>query len=168
MASDIKSIDDQVKVLVDNIKKLQDEIKTYQSGYKAFETASAALEALAKTQGGLSDSLASSLKTLEKIDAVAIMKRIDETADKLSSIASSIEKLAKEMNFKEEVAELKKQNDQIAKQLASSIEKLAKEMNFKEEVAELKKQNDQIAKQLASLNSRLDEGVAVKKKKWFA
>ena len=137
MASDIKSIDDQVKVLVDNIKKLQDEIKTYQSGYKAFETASAALEALAKTQGGLSDSLASSLKTLEKIDAVAIMKRIDETADKLSSTTSSIEKLAKEMNFKEEVAELKKQNDQIAKQLAS-------------------------------LNSRLDEGVAVKKKKWFA
>ena len=137
MASDIKSIDDQVKVLVDNIKKLQDEIKTYQSGYKAFETASAALEALAKTQGGLSDSLASSLKTLEKIDAVAIMKRIDETADKLSSTASSIEKLAKEINFKEEVAELKKQNDQIAKQLAS-------------------------------LNSRLDEGVAVKKKKWFA
>ncbi len=137
MASDIKSIDDQVKVLVDNIKKLQDEIKTYQSGYKAFETASAALEALAKTQGGLSDSLASSLKTLEKIDAVAIMKRIDETADKLSSTASSIEKLAKEMNFKEEIAELKKQNDQIAKQLAS-------------------------------LNSRLDEGVAVKKKKWFA
>ena len=137
MASDIKSIDDQVKVLVDNIKKLQDEIKAYQSGYKAFETASAALEALAKTQGGLSDSLASSLKTLEKIDAVAIMKRIDETADKLSSTASSIEKLAKEMNFKEEVAELKKQNDQIAKQLAS-------------------------------LNSRLDEGVAVKKKKWFA
>lgn len=137
MASDIKSIDDQVKVLVDNIKKLQDEIKTYQSGYKAFEMASAALEALAKTQGGLSDSLASSLKTLEKIDAVAIMKRIDETADKLSSTASSIEKLAKEMNFKEEVAELKKQNDQIAKQLAS-------------------------------LNSRLDEGVAVKKKKWFA
>ncbi len=137
MASDIKSIDDQVKVLVDNIKKLQDEIKTYQSGYKAFETASAALEALAKTQGGLSDSLASSLKTLEKIDAVAIMKRIDETTDKLSSTASSIEKLAKEMNFKEEVAELKKQNDQIAKQLAS-------------------------------LNSRLDEGVAVKKKKWFA
>ena len=137
MASDIKSIDDQVKVLVDNIKKLQDEIKTYQSGYKAFETASVALEALAKTQGGLSDSLASSLKTLEKIDAVAIMKRIDETADKLSSTASSIEKLAKEMNFKEEVAELKKQNDQIAKQLAS-------------------------------LNSRLDEGVAVKKKKWFA
>lgn len=137
MASDIKSIDDQVKVLVDNIKKLQDEIKTYQSGYKAFETASAALEALAKTQGGLSDSLASSLKTLEKIDAVAIMKRIDETADKLSSTVSSIEKLAKEMNFKEEVAELKKQNDQIVKQLAS-------------------------------LNSRLDEGVAVKKKKWFA
>lgn len=137
MAGDIKSIDDQVKVLVDNIKKLQDEIKTYQSGYKAFETASAALEALAKTQGGLSDSLASSLKTLEKIDAVAIMKRIDETADKLSSTASSIEKLAKEMNFKEEVAELKKQNDQVAKQLAS-------------------------------LNSRLDEGVAVKKKKWFA
>ena len=137
MASDIKSIDDQVKVLVDNIKKLQDEIKTYQSGYKAFEAASAALEALAKTQGGLSDSLASSLKTLEKIDAVAIMKRIDETADKLSSTASSIEKLAKEMNFKEEVAELKKQNDQIANQLAS-------------------------------LNSRLDEGVAVKKKKWFA
>ena len=137
MASDIKNIDDQVKVLVDNIKKLQDEIKTYQSGYKAFETASAALEALAKTQGGLSDSLASSLKTLEKIDAVAIMKRIDETTDKLSSTASSIEKLAKEMNFKEEVAELKKQNDQIAKQLAS-------------------------------LNSRLDEGVAVKKKKWFA
>ena len=137
MASDIKSIDDQVKVLVDNIKKLQDEIKTYQSGYKAFETASAALEALAKTQGGLSDSLASSLKTLEKIDAVAIMKRIDETADKLSSTTSSIEKLAKEMNFKEEVAELKRQNDQIAKQLAS-------------------------------LNSRLDEGVAVKKKKWFA
>ena len=137
MASDIKSIDDQVKVLVDNIKKLQDEIKTYQSGYKAFETASAALEALAKTQGGLSDSLASSLKTLEKIDAVAIMKRIDETADKLSSTTSSIEKLAKEMNFKDEVAELKKQNDQIAKQLAS-------------------------------LNSRLDEGVAVKKKKWFA
>lgn len=137
MASDIKSIDDQVKVLVDNIKKLQDEIKTYQSGYKAFETASAALEALAKTQGGLSDSLASSLKTLEKIDAVTIMKRIDETADKLSSTASSIEKLAKEMNFKEEVVELKKQNDQIAKQLAS-------------------------------LNSRLDEGVAVKKKKWFA
>ena len=137
MASDIKSIDDQVKVLDDNIKKLQDETKTYQSGYKAFETASAALEALAKTQGGLSDSLASSLKTLEKIDAVAIMKRIDETADKLSSTASSIEKLAKEMNFKEEVAELKKQNDQIAKQLAS-------------------------------LNSRLDEGVAVKKKKWFA
>lgn len=137
MASDIKSIDDQVKVLVDNIKKLQDEIKTYQSGYKAFETASAALEALAKTQGGLSDSLASSLKTLEKIDAVAIMKCIDETADKLSSTASSIEKLAKEMNLKEEVAELKKQNDQIAKQLAS-------------------------------LNSRLDEGVAVKKKKWFA
>lgn len=137
MASDIKSIDDQVKVLVDNIKKLQDEIKTYQSGYKAFETASAALEALAKTQGGLSDSLASSLKTLEKIDAVTIMKRIDETADKLSSTTSSIEKLAKEMNFKEEVAELKKQNDQIAKQLAS-------------------------------LNSRLDEGVAVKKKKWFA
>ena len=137
MAGDIKSIDDQVKVLVDNIKKLQDEIKTYQSGYKAFETASVALEALAKTQGGLSGSLASSLKTLEKIDAVAIMKRIDETADKLSSTASSIEKLAKEMNFKEEVAELKKQNDQIAKQLAS-------------------------------LNSRLDEGVAVKKKKWFA
>lgn len=137
MASDIKSIDDQVKVLVDNIKKLQDEIKIYQSGYKAFETASAALEALAKTQGGLSGSLASSLKTLEKIDAVAIMKRIDETADKLSSTASSIEKLAKEMNFKEEVAELKKQNDQVAKQLAS-------------------------------LNSRLDEGVAVKKKKWFA
>lgn len=137
MASDIKSIDDQVKVLVDNIKKLQDEIKTYQSGYKAFETASAALETLAKTQGGLSGSLASSLKTLEKIDAVAIMKRIDETADKLSSTASSIEKLAKEMNFKEEVAELKKQNDQIAKQLTS-------------------------------LNSRLDEGVAVKKKKWFA
>ena len=137
MASDIKSIDDQVKALVDNIKKLQDEIKTYQSGYKAFETASAALEALAKTQGGLSDSLASSLKTLEKIDAVAIMKRIDETADKLSSTASSIEKLAKEMNFKEEVAELKKQNDQITKQLAS-------------------------------LNSRLDEGVAVKEKKWFA
>lgn len=137
MANDIKSIDDQVKVLVDNIKKLQDEIKTYQSGYKAFETASAALEALAKTQGGLSDSLSSSLKTLEKIDAVAIMKRIDETADKLSNTASSIEKLAKEMNFKEEVAELKKQNDQIAKQLAS-------------------------------LNSRLDEGVAVKKKKWFA
>ena len=137
MASNIKSIDDQVKVLVDNIKKLQDEIKTYQSGYKAFETASAALEALAKTQGGLSDSLVSSLKTLEKIDAVAIMKRIDETADKLSSTASSIEKLAKEMNFKEEVAELKKQNDQIAKQLAS-------------------------------LNSRLDEGVAVKKRKWFA
>lgn len=137
MASDIKSIDDQVKVLVDNIKKLQDEIKTYQSGYKAFETASAALEALAKTQGGLSDSLASSLKTLEKIDAVAIMKRIDEAADKLSSTASSIEKLAKEMNFKEEVAELKRQNDQIAKQLDS-------------------------------LNSRLDEGVAVKKKKWFA
>lgn len=136
MASDIKSIDDQVKVLVDNIKKLQDEIKTYQSGYKAFETASAALEALAKTQGGLSDSLASSLKTLEEIDAVAIMKRIDETADKLSSTASSIEKLAKEMNFKEEVAELKKQNDQIENQLAS-------------------------------LNSRLDEGVAVKKKKWF-
>lgn len=137
MASDIKSIDDQVRVLVDNIKKLQDEIKTYQSGYKAFETASAALEALAKTQGGLSDSLASSLKTLEKIDAVAIMKRIDEITDKLSSTASSIEKLAKEMNFKEEVTELKKQNDQIAKQLAS-------------------------------LNSRLDEGVAVKKKKWFA
>lgn len=137
MASDIKSIDDQVKVLVDNIKKLQDEIKTYQSGYKAFETASAALEALAKTQGGLSDSLASSLKTLEKIDAVAIMKRIDETADKLSSTASSIEKLTKEMNFKEEVAELKKQNNQIAKQLSS-------------------------------LSSRLDEGVAVKKKKWFA
>ena len=137
MASDIKSIDDQVKVLVDNIKKLQDEIKTYQSGYKAFETASAALEALAKTQGGLSDSLASSLKTLEKIDAVAIMKRIDETADKLSSTTSSIEKLTKEINFKEEVAELKKQNDQIAEQLAS-------------------------------LNSRLDEGVAVKKKKWFA
>lgn len=137
MASDIKSIDDQVKVLVDNIKKLQDEIKTYQSGYKAFETASAALEALAKTQGGLSDPLASSLKTLERIDAVAIMKRIDETTDKLSSAASSIEKLAKEMNFKEEVVELKKQNDQIAKQLAS-------------------------------LNSRLDEGVAVKKKKWFA
>ena len=137
MASDIKSIDDQVKVLVDNIKKLQDEIKTYQSGYKAFETASAALEALAKTQGGLSDSLASSLKTLEKTDAVAIMKRIDETADKLSSTASSIEKLAKEMNLKDEVAELKKQNDQITKQLAS-------------------------------LNSRLDEGVAVKKKKWFA
>ena len=119
MASDIKNIDDQVKVLVDNIKKLQDEIKTYQSGYKAFETASTALEALAKTQGGLSNSLASSLKTLEKIDAVAIMKRIDETTDKLSSTASSIEKLAKEMNFKEEVAELKKQNDQIAKQLAS-------------------------------------------------
>ena len=137
MANDIKSIDDQVKVLVDNIKKLQDEIKTYQSGYKAFETASAALEALAKTQSGLSDSLASSLKTLEKIDAVAIIKRIDETTDKLSSTASSIEKLAKEMNFKEEVAELNKQNDQIAKQLAS-------------------------------LNSRLDEGVAVKKKKWFA
>ena len=137
MASDIKSIDDQVKVLVDNIKKLQDEIKTYQSGYKAFETASAALEALAKTQGGLSDSLASSLKTLEKIDAVAIIKRIDETADKLSSTASSIERLAKEMNFKEEVAELKRQNDQIAKQLSS-------------------------------LSSRLDEGVAVKKKKWFA
>ena len=137
MASDIKSIDDQVRVLVDNIKKLQDEIKTYQSGYKAFETASAALEALAKTQGGLSDSLANSLKTLEKIDAVAIMKRIDETTDKLSSNASSIEKLAKEMNFKEEVTELKRQNDQIAKQLAS-------------------------------LNSRLDEGVAVKKKKWFA
>ena len=137
MASDIKSIDDQVKVLVDNIKKLQDEIKTYQSGYKAFETASAALEALAKTQGGLSGSLASSLKTLEKIDAVAIMKRIDEAVDKLSSTASSIEKLAKEMNFKEEVAELKKQNDQISKQLVS-------------------------------LNSRLDEGVAVKKKKWFA
>ena len=137
MASDIKSIDNQVKTLVDNIKKLQDEIKTYQSGYKAFETASAAIESLAKTQGGLSDSLASSLKTLEKIDAVAIMKRIDETADKLSGTASSIEKLAKEMNFKEEVAELKKQNDQIAKQLSS-------------------------------LSSRLDEGVAVKKKKWFA
>lgn len=137
MASDIKNIDDQVKTLVDNIKKLQDEIKTYQSGYKAFETASAALESLAKTQGGLSDSLASSLKELEKIDAVAIMKRIDETTDKLSSTASSIEKLVKEMNFKEEVTELKKQNDRITKQLAS-------------------------------LNARLDEGVAVKKKKWFA
>lgn len=137
MASDIKSIDDQVKALVDNIKKLQAEIKTYQSGYKAFETASAALEALAKTQGGLSDSLASSLKTLEKIDAIAIMKRIDETTDKLSSTTSSTEKLAKEMNFKEEVAKLKKQNTQIVKQLAS-------------------------------LNSRLDEGVAIKKKKWFA
>ena len=137
MVSDIKSIDDQVKALVDNIKKLQDEIKTYQSGYKAFETASTALGLLAKTQGGLSDSLASSLKTLEKIDAVAIMKKIDETADKLSSTVPSIEKIVKDMNFKEEVAELKKQNMQIAKQLAS-------------------------------LNARLDEGVAVKKKKWFA
>ena len=137
MARDIKSIDDQVKVLVDNIKKLQDEIKTYQSGYKAFETASVALESLAKTQGGLSDSLASSLKALEKINAVAIMKRIDETTDKLSNTVSSIEKLAKEMNFKEEVAEIKKQNSQIVKQLTS-------------------------------LNVRLDEGVAVKKKKWFA
>lgn len=137
MASDIKSIDDQVKVLVDNIKKLQDEIKTYQSGYKAFETASAAIEALAKTQGGLSDSLADSLKTLEKIDAVAIMKRIDETTDKLSNTVSSIEELAKEMSFKEEIAEIKKQNSQIVKQLTS-------------------------------LNSRLNEGVAVKKKKWFA
>lgn len=137
MANDIKSINDQVKVLVDNIKKLQDEIKTYQSGYKAFETASAALEALARTQGSLSSSLVNSLKTLEKIDAVVIMKHIDETTDRISSTALSIEKLAKEMNFKEEIAELKKQNSQITEQLAS-------------------------------LNSRLDEGVAVKKKKWFA
>ena len=119
MANDIKSIDDQVKVLVDNIKKLQDEIKTYQSGYKAFETASAALEALARTQGSLSSSLVNSLKTLEKIDAVVIMKHIDETTDRISSTALSIEKLAKEMNFKEEIAELKKQNSQITEQLAS-------------------------------------------------
>ena len=137
MASDIKSIDDQVKVLVDNIIKLQDEIKTYQSGYKAFETASAALEALAKTQSGLSGSLADSLKTLEKIDAVAIMKRIDETTDKLSSTTSSIDKLVKEMNFKEEVEELQKQNSQILKHLSS-------------------------------LEKQIDEGVNVKKKKWFA
>ena len=162
MVSDIKSIDDQVKALVDNIKKLQDEIKTYQSGYKAFETASTALGLLAKTQGGLSDSLASSLKTLEKIDAVAIMKKIDETDDKLSSTVPSIEKLAKD---------IMKKIDETADKLSStvpSIEKIVKDMNFKEEVAELKKQNMQIAKQLASLNARLDEGVAVKKKKWFA
>ena len=137
MASDIKSIDDQVKTLVDNIKKLQDEIKTYQSGYKAFETASAALESLAKTQGGLSDSLANSLKALEKIDAVSIMKRINETTDKLSTAVSSIDKIMKEINFKEEVTELKKQNSQILKQLST-------------------------------LEKHLDEGVAVKKKKWFA
>lgn len=137
MASDIKNIDDQVKTLVDNIKKLQDEIKTYQSGYNAFETASNALESLAKAQGGLSDSLANSLKTLEKVDAVSIMKRIDENTDKLSG-------------------------------LAQSIEKLTKDMDFKGEIAELKKQNMQIAKQLESLNARIDEGVSVKKKKWFA
>jgi uncharacterized protein YjgD (DUF1641 family) len=112
-------------------------MKTYQSGYKAFETASAALESLAKAQGGLSDSLASSLKALEKIDAVSIMKRIDETTDKLSTAVSSIDKIVKEMNFKEEVAELKKQNSQILKQLST-------------------------------LEKHLDEGVAVKKKKWFA
>lgn len=137
MVSDIKSIDDQVKALVDNIKKLQDEIKTYQSGYKAFETASTALVTLAKTHGDLSGALANSLKTLEKIDAVVIMKKIDETVDKLAGAASSVEKLAKEMNFKEE-------------------------MNAQ------KKQNEQIIQELSSLNARLDAGVAVKKKKWFA
>ena len=124
MASDIKNIDDQVKTLVSNIKKLQDEIKTYQSGYKAFETASAALESLAKTQSGLSDSLADSLKMLEKVDAVAIMKRIDENTDKLSSATTSIEKLAKDMNIKGEIADLKKQNSQILKQLASITKQL--------------------------------------------
>ena len=137
MANDIKSIDDQVKILVGNIKKLQDEIKTYQSGYKAFETASAALESLAKAQSELTAPISDSLKKLEKIDAVVIMNKIDETAKELASITSSIEKITKELNFKEEIAELHKQNAQILKQLSS-------------------------------LDARLNEGVAVKKKKWFA
>ena len=74
---------------------------------------------------------------IKSIDAVAIMKRIDETTDKLSSTTSSIDKLVKEMNFKEEVEELQKQNSQILKHLSS-------------------------------LEKQIDEGVNVKKKKWFA
>lgn len=119
MANNIKTIDDQVKTLVENIKKLQDEIKTYQSGYKAFEAATASLEGLAKTHGGLTESLTESLKKLEKIDAVTITKRIDEVANKLSSAVSMIEKLSKDLATKEDVAELEKQNTKILKQLAA-------------------------------------------------
>lgn len=137
MVDNIKTIDDQIKILVDNIKKLQDEIKTYQSGYKAFETASAALESLAKAQSGLTDSVAESLKGLETIDTVTIIKKIDVTADKLAMTVSAIEALSQKLNYGEEIAELKKQNAQISKQLSS-------------------------------INIRLNEGVEVKKKKWFA
>ena len=137
MASDIRSIDDQVKTLVENIKRLQEEIKTYQSGYKAFETASAALESLAKAQNGLTDSVASSMKELEKIDTVVIMKKIDETAEKLEKTAATIEKLSKELDSKEEIVALQKQNTKILERLEA-------------------------------LDARLNEGVSVKKKKWFA
>lgn len=109
MASDVKSIDEQVRTLVGNINKLQAEIKKYQSGYEAFqgassslETASYALSDLAKKQANLVDALAKTAKDLEKV-----------------------------------------------------------------EVGQLVKQNEKILKKLNALEARLDEGVTVKKRRWF-
>lgn len=131
MVDNIKTIDDQIKILVDNIKKLQDEIKIYQSGYKAFETASAALESLAKAQSGLTESVAESLKELEAIDAVTIIKKIDITADKLAMTVSAVEALSQKLNYGEEIAELKKQNAQISKQLSSINVRLSEGVEVK-------------------------------------
>jgi hypothetical protein len=131
MVDNIKTIDDQIRILVDNIKKLQDEIKTYQSGYKAFETASAAIESLAKAQSGLTGSIAESLKELEAIDTVTIIKKIDVTADKLAMAVSAIEALSQKLNYGEEITELKKQNAQILKQLNSINARLSEGVEVK-------------------------------------
>lgn len=131
MVDNIKTIDSQIKTLVDNIKKLQDEIKTYQSGYKAFETASAALESLAKTQSGLTESVAESLKGLEAIDTVTIIKKIDVTVDKLAMTVSAVEALSQKLNYGEEIAGLKKQNTQISKQLSSINARLSEGVEVK-------------------------------------
>lgn len=109
MASDVKSIDEQVRALVGNINKLQAEIKKYQSGYKAFQDASAGLE---KAASSLSD----------------LAKKQADLADALTKAVKDLEKI---------------------------------------EVGELVKQNAKILKRLDALEKRLDEGVTVKKRRWF-
>ena len=136
MATDIKYIDKQVSELISNIQKLQTEIKTYQSGYVAFEKSSAALELATQSQREISNILADSLKSLKEVDTVKLVNQIDKTANKLADVATSIEKLAQEMHFKEEIDNLKQQNEQIIRQISL-------------------------------LNSRLDEGVTLKKRKWL-
>lgn len=124
----IKSIDEQVKTLIDNIKKLQEEIKNYQNGYRAFEDATKSLNNLAESQSELTGAIKTSVENLEKIDSIAVLNKVEETAHELTKMSEELDSLFDKLAV-------------VAKSLSDGVENMNKQVKLTEE-ANVKMFND--------------------------